>query len=182
MVIHCGEVIGGTYFLTHGRLRAFVQNAEGRESTLYSIRPGQTCILAVNCTFSGVVYPAWVAAGEETTRGFFLPSATYRTLFDEEPEVRNFTIGVLTSWIYDMMTRVEETSLSSMAQRIAHALVRRANTEGIIRGTHQDIALDLGTAREVVSRHLKEFETQGFIERGRRQIRLIDSRRLLSAK
>lgn len=179
-VIHCGEVIGGTYFITHGHFRAFIQNADGRERTLYHVHPGQTCILAVNCTFSGVVYPAWVAAADEPTRGFFLPAATYRALFEREPEVRNFTIGVLTSWIYDMMTRIEETSLGSMSQRIAHVLVRRANHEGVLRGTHQDLATDLGTAREVVSRHLKEFESMGLISKERRQIRVLDRRRLLS--
>ena len=179
-VIHCGQVIGGTYFLTEGRLRAFTQDEEGREKTLYHINPGQTCILAVNCTFSGVVYPAWVAAGEETTRGFFLPATSFRQLFDTEPEVRDFTISVLTAWIYDLMTWIEETSMGSVPRRIAHALVRRADENGIITATHQDLATDLGTAREVVSRHLKEFEAMGWVSKGRRQIRLIDRRRLLA--
>ena len=180
LVIHCGEVIGGTYFLTEGRLRAFMQNADGRESTLYSIYPGQTCILAVNCTFSGVVYPAWVASGEETARGFYLPASTYRILFDREPEVRNFTIRVLTSWIFDMMTRIEEATLGSISQRLAHVLVRRANPDGLVFGTHQDLAQDLGTAREVVSRHLKCFEDLGLIVKSRGSIRLLDGQRLLS--
>ena len=179
-VIRCGETIGGTYFVTRGRLRAFIQDAEGKEKTLYHIQSGQCCILAINCTFSGVVYPAWVASGEEGAEGFFLPSSAYRQLFNSEPAVRDFTISVLTTWIFDLMTWVEGASLGSMAARLAHVLVRRSNSEGLVTGTHQDLASDLGTAREVVSRHLKEFESAGFIQRGRRQLRILDRRLLLA--
>ncbi len=180
-IICCGETIGGTYFVTKGRLRAFIQDADGREKTLYHLEGGQCCILAINCTFSGVVYPAWVASGEEGAEGFFLPASAYKQLFETEPAVRDFTISVLTTWIYDLMTWVEGASLGSVAARLAHVLVRRSNSDGVITGTHQDLASDLGTAREVVSRHLKEFEAAGMIQRGRRQLRILDRGRLLAA-
>lgn len=178
-LIRIGERVDGTYFVTQGRLRAFIQDSSGHEKTLYHIGAGQTCILALNCSFSGVAYPAWVAAGEEPARGFTLPAATYRTLFDEERLVRDFTVNVLTSWIFDLMTWIEQTSLGSMAERLGRVLIRRADRQGVIRGTHHDLAADLGTAREVVSRHLKDFEELGLIRRGRQQIELLDRPRLL---
>ena len=113
-VIHCGQSVAGTYFVTAGDLRVFVQDAEGREKTLYHVRPGQTCILAVNAAFARVVYPAWVASGEEPTRGFILPAATYRELFATEPVLRDFTVEVLSSWVFDLMTAVEQGALRSM--------------------------------------------------------------------
>lgn len=173
-VIHCGDSIGGTYLVMRGHLRIFVQDADGQERTLYRVRAGHTCILAVNCTFSGVVYPAWVEAGDAATEGIFIPSSTYRTLFDTEPGVRNFTIHVLSAWIYDLMTLIEEVSLGSMARRLAHLLVRRSDKAGVVRATHESLAADLGTAREVVSRHLGDLESRSCIRKGRGQIVVLD--------
>ena len=152
-VIHCGQPVDGTFFVTAGDLRVYIQSAEGREKTLYHIRPGQTCILAVNAAFTGLVYPAWVAAGEEPTRGFVLPAATYRELFENEPALRDFTVTVLTGWIYDLMTAVEEGALQSIEERLAHALVRRSDAAGTVRGTHQDLASDLGETTDLAARH-----------------------------
>lgn len=178
-VIQCGDSIGGTYLVRRGHLRIFIQDADGQERTLYRVRPGQTCILAINCTFSGVVYPAWVEAGDVSTEGIFIPSTTYRKLFDTEAEVRNFTIHVLSAWIYDLMTLIEEVSLGSMARRLAHLLVRRSDPAGVVRATHESLAADLGTAREVVSRHLGSFESGSLIRKGRGQIVVLDREGLL---
>lgn len=178
-VIHFGERVESTYFVTSGSLRAYVQDAAGREKTIYHVGSGQTCILALNASFSRMPYPAWVAGGEEEARGFTIPGATYKALFDAEPSVRDFTIGVLTSWIFDLMTWIEATSLGTMGERLARVLVRRSDPDGIVRSTHQDLATDLSTAREVVSRHLGEFEARGWVARRRQQIEILDRRRLL---
>ena len=181
-VIICGQPVEGTFFVTGGHLRVFMQDSEGREKTLYTVRAGQTCILAVNAAFSGLAYPAWVQSGEAGAEGFVLSGATYRELFESEPVLRDFTIRMLTGWVLELMATIEEGSLRSMEERLARTLLRRTDALGLVQGTHQDLANDLGTAREVVSRHLAQFEQAGLIQRGRGTVTILDRRGLIGLR
>lgn len=180
-VIRAGQTVDGTFFVDAGALRVFGQDTEGREKTLYHVRPGQSCILAVNAAFTGLTYPATVAAGESGAAGFVLRPAVYRELFETEPAVRDFTVHVLTQWIYELMTSVESVALQPIDQQLARTLVRRADAGGAVTGTHQDLAADLGTAREVVSRHLRRFEEAGWVRLGRGSLTILDPAALARA-
>ena len=181
-VIVCGQPVEGTYFVMGGHLRVFMQDPEGREKTLYTVREGQTCILAVNAAFSGLAYPAWVQSGEQGASGFTLSGEAYRQLFEQEPVLRDFTIRMLTGWVLELMATIEEGSLRSMEERLARTLLRRTNRDGRVQGTHQDLANDLGTAREVISRHLGQFEQAGWIRRGRGTVTILDRKGLIELR
>lgn len=178
-VIRIGEQVGGVYVITEGHLRVYVQSLEGREKTLYQVRAGQACILSVNSSFSGFRFPAWVESGSEGARGLYIPSKTYNELFETNRTIRDFTIRVLSGWILELMTMIEESTLTSTPERIAHWLVRRADEAGVVRATHEELANDLGTAREVVSRCLSEFEAKGWLGKERNKIQLFEVDSLL---
>ena len=86
-ILHKGAKTSGAYVVTQGRLRVFSIAPSGSEATLYVIDPGETCILALNCLFNDLLYPAWVSS-EPRTEIAVIPGAVYRKLFENEPSMR----------------------------------------------------------------------------------------------
>lgn len=163
-VLRRGDAVAGAYFVDSGALRIFYLTPEGREGTLYWVSPGQSCILALNCTFSRVLYPAWVEAGSEPTRVAVVPGPLYRDLFDIEPAVQRFTFDALSSRLFELMCLLEQATSMRIEQRIA-ALVLRAAREGSeVRMSQDELARHLGTAREVVSRNMRQLAMRGLVQ------------------
>ena len=178
--IHKGESVSGVLLVESGCLRAYNIDSQGKETTLYSVMPGESCLLAVNCVFSDIVYPAWVNVDMPDTKVLMIPAELYRQLYSKEDAVRDFTFNVLSARIFDLMTTLEETCSYEVNYRLASFLVRRANSQGEIRLTHQEIASHLGTAREVVSRLLKEFKNKGLLITSRGTISILSIQGLSS--
>jgi len=78
-----GEHVSGAYFVLNGRLRVFTSLANGKEATLYFVKPGETCVLALNSLFNGLLYPAWVEA-DAPTAAAIIPGRIFRALFETE--------------------------------------------------------------------------------------------------
>src|SRR5689334_780305 len=93
-VLSRADVVGGAYLVTSGRLRVYTSSPGGREATLYEINPGETCVLALNCLFNDLRYPAWVDAAPGT-RIAIINGSSYRWLFEHEAPVRDMTIRAL---------------------------------------------------------------------------------------
>ncbi len=164
-LVQRGDPVAGAYLVERGALRVYYVTPEGREGTLYWVEPGQSCILALNCAFSQLAYPAFVES-EGDTAFSIIPGALFRDLFAQEAAVQRFTFEALSGRLFELMTTIEEATSLGLEARLAGFLVRRAKGNGRLRLTQEQIAGHLGTSREVVSRVLRRMAAAGLIETG----------------
>ena len=165
-----GDVCSGIAFLLSGIIRVYRCSETGREITLYEIGSGETCILNASCILGGKPYPANAVT---LTEGEFLliPAETFLRLLGTHEGLRTMLFSLLSERLGDIMELVNEVAFRRMDERVMEYLVEKSG-DGILLATHQKIASDLGTSREVVSRILKDFERQGKVLLTRNEIRL----------
>ena len=173
VALHKGQPVSGAYVVLEGRLRVFTLAPNGTEATLYFIEPGETCVLALNCLFNDLLYPAWVQAEHATTVGL-IPGAVYRRLFEREPGIQNLTVHALSTLVFRLMSELELIHSSHHRQRIANFILIQAASDGVLRMTQQQLAQHLGTTREVVARLLGEFVAGGLVETRRGAVAIKD--------
>lgn len=173
IVLHKGQPVSGAYLVLAGRLRVFTVAPNGAEATLYFIDPGETCVLALNCLFNDVLYPAWVAA-ETTTTMAVIPGPVYRKLFETEPVVQNLTIQALSTLVFRLMSELEQVHTQNHGSRLAHFILLHASSDGRLRMTQQQVAHHLGTTREVIARLLGGFVARGLLRTQRGCITIRD--------
>jgi len=158
-----------------GRMRVFKLGETGHEITLYHVGPGEVCPLNVSCILSNRPVPA-MARVEEDVEAITVPAAIFRRWIADYEPLRAFVFQMFSTRLGDIMSLVEEVAFRRMDQRLARRLEelfpRDGKSQGIVEITHAEIAADLGTAREVVSRLLKEFERLGAIRLSRGRITL----------
>jgi CRP/FNR family transcriptional regulator, anaerobic regulatory protein len=160
--LQCGQQVEDFALLLDGRLRVFRTGANGRKITLYGVDPGECCLINVLCLLAGIRSLA-TAVAEEPSRAVLFPGSTFLSWLAQRADVRSYVFGMLASRYGSMMALVEEVVFERLECRLAGYLCARATAGGEIALTHDAIAADLGTAREVVSRLLKTFERQGAV-------------------
>jgi len=173
-VLQRGDQVAGAYLVERGALRIYYISPEGREGTLYWVDPGQTCILALNCLFSRLVYPAWVESDQSETHVAVISGEAYRKLFSEEPAVQRFTFDALAGRLFDLMTLLQETASFGLEQRVAAFLLRRSQATQALEITHEQIANHVGSTREVVSRVLRNIARSGALSLSPGSITILD--------
>jgi CRP/FNR family transcriptional regulator len=157
--------------LVSGSVRVVKPLPTGRTMPLYTLGPGEFCGLSVSCLLADIVYPAaGLAAGDVI--GAALPKPLFRTLVDENPAFRNEVFGLFAARLCFLMTLIEEMAVTRLDERLADLLVSRGP---VILATHQALADELGTAREVVSRILEHFEHDGLVRLGRARVDVVDA-------
>lgn len=172
-VIERGQQVSGAYFVLDGSLRVFTTSASGKEATLYAVRPGETCVLALNTLFNDLLFPAWVEA-EAPTQAAVVPGKVFRTLFEREQAIRDLTLSVMSTLVFRLMDELDQTHSRTLEQRLANFLLVRASANsGVVRSTQQQIADHLGTTREVVARLVGRIVARGYILSGRREITVL---------
>ena len=176
-VIEKGLPVSGAYFVLSGQLRVYTFGPGGKEATLYFIRPGETCVLALNSLFNDLLYPAWVEAAADTVVGI-VPGAVYRTLFERERSVQDLTVRSLSTAVFRLMAELEEIHTTRLDQRLAAFLLTHASSDGVVLGTQQELAHHIGTTREVVARQLGEWVASGLVQTGRGRLRLLKTQAL----
>lgn len=170
-----GDEAGGVFLVQQGALRVYHLDAAGREGTLYWIEAGDTCILALNCVFAAVPYPAWVeSCGDTPARFGVIPGALFRELFQSEPAVQAFAFDALSSRTFQLMGLLGEALSLGLGPRLVRLLLRFSDADGRVKVTQEALAGHLGTAREVVSRLLRSLVARGLIRTGRGTIELVD--------
>ncbi len=177
VVLKKGQAISGAYIVMQGRLRVFSLSPNGNEATLYFINPGETCVLALNCLFNDLLYPAWVQA-EEATKVAVIPGPLYRKLFKHEPTIQELTVSALSTVVFRLMGELEQLHSSHHRQRLANFLLLHAASDGRLQMTQQRLANHLGTTREVVARLIGELTSEGLVTTGRGRICINDVDRL----
>jgi len=171
-VLRRGQQISGAYFVLDGRLRVFTSMPNGKEATLYFVKPGETCVLALNSLFNDLVYPAWVEA-DAPTAAAIIPGRVYRALFEKERAVRDLTLSVMSTLVFRLMDELDQTHAYTLEQRLANFLVVRASAKGVVQHTQQQMAGHLGTSREVVARLIGRMAAQGYIASGRKAVTIL---------
>lgn len=159
-------------FVLEGTLRLYKTSPAGREITLYRIRRGESCILSATCILNEGSFPA-VAEAEGPTEVLLVPSRLISDYVDDNPDWRRFLFGLYAKRLDEVLTLVDEVAFHHMDARLAAWLVKHsAGSPGTVGATHGQIADELGTSREVISRILSDFEADGLIETSRGRIRL----------
>lgn len=173
-----GDACAQFAIVISGKMRVFKLGASGQEITLYHVGPGEVCPLNVSCILSDRPVPA-MAMIEEDVEAVVVPAATFRRWIAEYEPLRSFVFQVFSSRLSEVMSLVEEVAFRRMDQRLARRLeelfLRDGGYQASVEITHAEIAADLGTAREVISRLLKEFERIGTITLSRGRIDLRDA-------
>lgn len=179
IIMNEGSICKGMIFVISGSIRVYKLSEEGKEVTLYRIGMGETCILTISCILGSSNYQA-IAQVEEDANVLFIPENMFKEIFAKSHIVQKFIFDTLSLRLEEVMYIVEEIAFQRKDKRIANFLLDRfeQSTDGIIRITHEEIASELGTAREVVSRLLKDFEYKGAVSLSRGKIKIISSNKL----
>lgn len=164
-----------------GTLRVFRTGAAGREITLYQVRPGESCLINITCLLTGMPSPA-AARADTDVEAAVVPAGAFRRWMAESEAVRAFAFGMIAVRLDRMMTLVEQVAFARLDRRLADYLAERFDNRGRplaeIAVTHERVAAELGSSREVVSRLLKHFERRGAVLLGRGRIRLVSQEKL----
>jgi CRP/FNR family transcriptional regulator len=164
--------------LANGTVRVFKIGETGREITLYRFGRGESCILTTSCVLSARQFPA-IAIVEKDTTAFVIDQITFRDWINRYSEWRDYVFQLLSQRLATVMAIVDEIAFRRVDVRLAEFLLRHAaGKPPILYATHQHIAAELGTSREVVSRILADFSDDGLIRSGRGQIIVLDRERL----
>lgn len=159
----------GFPFVLRGGIRVAKPAANGRELPLYRVLPGESCIITSSCLLGHTDYNARGITEAETDL-VLMP----RPLFDElmgQPPFRDFVFHLFSERIADLMQLVEEVAFRKLDQRLADLLLGKGQR---VHATHQQLADELGSVREMVSRLLKGFAEQGLVRLGREQVDILD--------
>jgi len=165
-----GDACSAIAFVLSGDIRVYKIAETGREITLYEIGPGETCILNASCILANATYPANAVAVFDTDV-LLVPSLEFRRLVTENDDMRTFVFTLLSQRLSTVMELVEEVAFGRMDQRLMDYLIEKSENN-VLGSTHQKIANDLGTSREVVSRLLKDFERRKLVRMSRNSIEL----------
>jgi len=167
-VFRNGQVCQRYLIVSEGSIRVRKVSASGRELILYRVEPGQSCVLSTTCLLAGETYPAH-GITETPVCATVIPKAQFEEALQYSPVFRRFVFTSFAKRISDFIMLLEEVAFARLDCRLAQHLLDRSTDDGVAICTHHTLAAEFGTAREVVSRLLKEFERNGLVmlRRGR---------------
>jgi len=179
-----GDACENYVIVKTGSVRVELLTTTGHQLLLYRIAPGESCVMTTSCLLGNTVYDAQ-AITESDVELTLIPKATFKMLTKESPEFVEFVFQNFSARLAALVARTTELTTQTIDQRLASALLAQiensatgfdggTDTEQPISLTHQQLAIDIGSAREVVSRRLAHFEKQALVQRQRGQILLKD--------
>lgn len=164
----------GFPLLLSGSVRVIKAAPSGRELQLYRVNPGESCILTSSCLLGHSNYHARGIVGQDIEMLVLAPAA-FRALLAEHAPFRDYIFSLFSERLTDLMELVSAVAFQKLDQRLAALLAAKSSP---IHATHQALADELGSAREMVSRLLKNFAEQGWVRLGREQIAITDAEAL----
>lgn len=179
-IIHEGGLeCTGLLVVRTGQLRAFITSADGREISLYRLLERDICLFSAACMIRSIRFNISIEA-ENDTDLWIVPAEIYQEVMKESVQLANFTNELMAERMSDVMWLMEQILWESMDRRLAEYLLEQSSLQGSTQmtTTHEQIARDLGTAREVVTRMLKYFKSEGLIALSRGKIEILDERAL----
>ena len=163
------EPCRGFPFVLDGQVRVTRGSPDGRALELYRVHPGEICVVSTGCLFGNTPMTAQGVAASPTRLAMVDRNLLLR--WTEYESVRLFMLGLMADRMAELMALVEAVAFQRLDQRLARALLGRGRQ---INATHQQLADELGTAREMVSRLLKRFEDRGILRLAREQVEIVD--------
>jgi CRP/FNR family transcriptional regulator len=173
-----GDPCEALLMITRGSVRAVKISEDGREILLYRINPGEFCVLSVGCLTADKPYPSDGVCDTEVS-GIRLPAEVFHRLSQEHPEFRQHVVDLMGARLADVMELVEAVAFHRLDRRLASLLIEKSasnsKTAEPLTVTHNELAKDLGSSREIISRVLESFEAEGLVELGRKRIEIRDA-------
>lgn len=160
-------------FLLDGSVRVQQTSESGREIVLYRIHAGESCVLTTACLLAFDDYSAEGVA-ETDIEAAAIPKPVFDDLVASSALFRNFVFSAFSKRITDLFLIIDEVAFGRIDVRLAHKLEELSDDEGSVSATHQQMSVELGTAREVISRQLQEFQRRGWVQLSRGTIKLTD--------
>ena len=170
----CGDSCKALAVVLSGSVRVFTRSPSGREISLYRVNKSQLCIITLSCLLGDDTYPAAGMTDEDVT-AIVLPAPMFRKLVEEQRDFRKAVFHLFAQRLTGFMQLVDEITFHKLDQRLAGFLAQHGPE---VNESHQEIADELGSVREVVSRILKQFEERGWIRISRKQIEILDRQAL----
>ncbi len=168
-----GDLCKNYLLVLDGVIKVFSRAENGREIVLYRLRGGDSCVLTTSCLFGNVNYSAEGLAETEVT-ALTIPGKLFNEAVQNSEIFRQHVFKSFSSNLSSLIGLVEGVAFGRLDMRLAKYLLEQCDPSLTIKVTHQDLATELGTAREVISRKLKDLETQGLLEISRGYIRITD--------
>ncbi|MBE6615130.1 MAG: Crp/Fnr family transcriptional regulator [Ruminococcaceae bacterium] len=180
-VIHDGSECTGVILVKSGCLRVCMLSEEGKEITLYRLYSGDICILSASCVLQNITFDVFVSA-EEDSECCVIGGCAFAQLSERVPEVKIYALEATVSRFSDVMWVMQQILFMSIDKRLAIFLLDESSKTGsdTIKLTHEQIARYMGSAREVVTRMLRYFASEGIVEVTRKGVILLDKPRLRS--
>ena len=174
-----GTECTGLLLVRSGQLRAFILSSEGREITIYRLFDRDICLFSASCIMRSIQFDVAVTA-EKDTELWVIPAEIYRRIMEQSAAVANYTNEIMASRFSEVMWLMEQVMWNSMDRRVAAFLLQEASIEGASRLhiTHDSIAGHLGTHREVVTRMLRYFQSEGMVKLSRSVVEITDRAKL----
>ena len=179
-VLHNGDMdCTGLLLVKSGQLRAYILSDEGREITLYRLFDRDMCLFSASCMMRSIQFEVTIEA-EKDSRLWIIPPEVYQRLMEESAPVANYTNELMASRFSEVMWLMEQVMWKSLDKRLAAFLLEEAAIEGTdeLKITHETIANHLGSHREVVTRMLRYFQSEGMVRLSRGMVQLLDEEKL----
>jgi CRP/FNR family transcriptional regulator len=179
-VIHDGSPeCKGMVLVKSGQLRAYLLSDEGREITICRFFEMDICLFSASCVMPNMMFDVFIEA-EKDTEIFVIPACLYQNLMDESLPLSTYSRDLITNHFSEVMWLMEQIMWRSFDKRLAGFLVEESRIEETdsLKITHEKIAAHMGTAREVVTRMLRWFQSEGMVKLTRGTVELLDPRGL----
>ena len=180
-VVHDGSPeCKGMVLVKSGQLRAYLLSEEGREVTICRFFEMDICLFSASCVMPNMMFDVFIEA-EKDTEIWVIPACLYQNLMDESLPLSNYSHALITNHFSEVMWLMEQIMWKSFDKRLAGFLVEESRIEETdsLKITHEKIAAHLGTAREVVTRMLRYFQSDGMVKLTRGTVELVDKKALV---
>lgn len=172
-MVDIGDPIVYMPLLLKGQLRILREDEEGHELLLYYIRPGETCAMSLTCC-SGNAVSNVRAVAEEDTELLLLPIQIIDEWTTKYPSFKSFILKTYQRRFEELLNTIDGIAFHNLDDRLSQLLKQKSEKEGsVLKTTHQELANQLNSSREVISRLLKQMERKGKIQMGRNKITLL---------
>ncbi|MEG1946141.1 MAG: Crp/Fnr family transcriptional regulator [Lachnospiraceae bacterium] len=179
-ILHAGkEDCAGLFLIKSGRIRAYIVTEEGKEITLFRLLEQDVCIFSASCMMKNITFDIWVSA-ETEVEAVQIPSRVFEQYTKKNILLSQFSSELISARMSDVMWVLEQMLFASFDKRLANFLLEQSVLEesNTLHITHEQIANHLGSAREVVSRMLKYFSKEGYVDLNRGTIEILDEKAL----
>ena len=179
-ILHNGSLdCTGLLLVKAGQLRAYILSNEGREITIYRLFDRDMCLFSASCIMRSIQFEVIIQA-EKDTELWVIPPEVYQRLMEESAAVANYTSELMASRFSEVMWLMEQVMWKSMDKRVAAFLLEEASIEGTdaLKITHEAIANHLGSHREVITRMLRYFQSEGMVKLSRGMVTILDAAKL----